>query len=345
VTPAAALETSMAEPFPTLAEIEQTARQLAPHIAATPVAEWVGGAVASALGPEARVTMKLELLQRTGTFKARGAMSNATALPEEARRRGLTAVSAGNHAIAAAWAARRLGVPAKVVMLASANPLRIAMARAEGAEVVIAKDGAAGFAEAERLQKEEGLTFIPPFEGPGVARGTGTLGAEIVRQISDLDAVVVSVGGGGLAGGMAHAIKLLRPAAKVYGVEPVGAAEMRRSLDAGSPQRMEKVETIADSLAPPFTLPYVFELCRASLDDVVTVDDDLIAAGLAVMQRDVKLAVEPAAGAAAAAMLGPLRNRFRGKRVALVVCGANIDAPTYARHLARGDAALARLTG
>lgn len=330
---------------PTLAAIEGTATALAPHIVTTPVAEWAGGAVAQVLGASTRVIMKLELLQRTGTFKARGAMSNALAAGEAARQGGFTAVSAGNHAIATAWAASCLGAPAKVVMLAGANPLRVEMARSHGATVVMAKDGAAGFAEAERLQKEEGFTFIPPFEGHGVACGTGTLGLEIARQIPDVEAVVVSIGGGGLAGGMAHAIKLLRPSCKVFGVEPVGAAVMRESLDKGSPQRMARIDTIADSLAPPFTLPYVFSLCRASLDDVVLIDDDQIAAGLALMQRDVKLAVEPAAGAAAAAMLGPLSERLRGRSVALVVCGANIDAETYARHLARGTASIGRLLG
>lgn len=333
----------MTQHAPTLTEIRATAGRIAPHVLLTPVVPWSGPTIARLLGSDARVTMKLELFQRTGTFKARGAIANALQLTPEARARGLTAASAGNHAIATAWAARQLGVPAKVVMVQTANPMRVALARAEGAEVIMAKDGAAAFAEAERIRRDDGMAFIAPFEGHGVACGTGTLGAEFMQQVEDLDAVVVSIGGGGLAGGMAHAIKLLRPSCRVLGVEPKGADAMRRSLDAGKPVPLDKVDTIADSLAPPFTMPYAFALCRASLDDVVTIDDDMIAAGLAVLQAEAKLAVEPAAGAAAAAMLGPYRQRLAGKRVGLIVCGANIDAESYARHLLRGQAALGRL--
>jgi threonine dehydratase len=228
-------------------------------------------------------------------------------------------------------------------MQASANPFRIALARAEGAEVVLKPPGKAVFDEAARIAREDGMAFVHPFEGPHTARGTATIGLELLEDAPDLEAVVVSVGGGGLASGLATAIKALKPGCLVLGVEPKGADAMRRSFDAGHPVTLEKTDTIADSLAPPMTLPGGFAMCRAGLDDLVTIDDDLICAGLTLMQEDAKLAVEPAAGAAAAALFGPYRARLRGRRVGLIVCGANIDSASYGNLLARGASALPRL--
>jgi threonine dehydratase len=333
----------MNDKIPTLEDIRSTAAAIAPHVAVTPVASWFGPCVARLLGPDAEVLMKLEILQRTGTFKARGAMANALAFSRDGKPLGLTAASAGNHAIATAWVARRIGVPAKVAMVKTANPMRVALAEFEGATVIKTDDAASAFATAERIRQEDGYAFVHPFDGHTTACGTGTLGSEVLAQVPNADAVVVSVGGGGLAGGMAHAIKLINPKCLVLGVEPSGADAMRRSFDAGKPVTLPKVDTIADSLAPPMALPYGFNLCRNALDDLVTISDDLIAAGLALMQAEAKLAVEPAAGAAAAALFGPYRARLSGKRIVLIVCGANIDGDTYGRHLARGVAALPQL--
>jgi threonine dehydratase len=327
---------------PTRAEIEATAHQIARYVLATPVTPWPGRTIARLLGPKARVTLKLELFQQTGTFKARAAITNALALTTKPK--GLTAASAGNHAIATAWAARCIDVPASVVMVKTANPMRVAMAKAEGATVLMADDAKSAFAAAERIAREQGYAFIHPFEGHGVACGTGTLGAEFLSQVPDLDAVVVSVGGGGLAGGLAHAIKLINPSCLVLGVEPTGANAMSQSFAAGHPVTLDRVDTIADSLAPPMTTPTPYALCRASLDDLITIDDDQIAAGLAFLQEEAKLAVEPAAGAAAAALFGAYRARLAGRHTGLVICGANIDAVTYGRHLERGQKAMAQHT-
>ena len=322
--------------WPSLQDIRDTARLLAPHIRRTPLIPWTSPTLARLLGPDTQLQLKLELFQVTGTFKARGALTWALSLTPEQKARGITAVSAGNHAIAAAFAAKAVGAPARIAVLKSANPLRLAMARDLGAEITIAETGAEGFAICDRLVKEEGLTFIHPFDGRNVALGTGTLGAEIADDAPDLDAVVIAVGGGGLASGAARAIKLLRPDCAVYGVEPAGAPSMRRSFDQGSPVKLERIDTVADSLAPPMALPYSYGLARAHIDDVVLVDDDAICAALAVMQAEARLAVEPAAAAPVAALMGPLRARLTGKRVGLVVCGANIDGATYDALLQRG---------
>lgn len=292
-----------------------------------------------------QVNMKLECFQHTGTFKARGAVSVARAIPEDRRAAGITAASAGNHAIAAAWAARREGLSAKVVMQSSANPFRVARAQAEGAEVILKEGGPATFGEAERLVRDEGRTFIHPFEGINTTLGTAGVGLELMEDVAELEAVVVSVGGGGLISGVAAAVKASNPACKVYGVEPTGADSMSRSRAAGAPVTLDKVDTIADSLGPPMALPFGFAMCQAHVDDIVPVTDDQICAGMVVMQEEAKLAVEPAAGAAMAGLLSPLRDRLKGKRVGLIVCGANIDAEGYLNLIKRGRGKLADLTG
>ncbi len=228
-------------------------------------------------------------------------------------------------------------------MQSSANPFRIARARAHQAEVILKPAGAATFGEAERLVKEEGRTFIHPFEGLDTTLGTAGVGLEFLGDVPDLDAIVVAVGGGGLISGVAAAAKLNKPDCKVYGVEPIGAASMSKSLKKGEPVTLESTMTVADSLAPPMALPFGYTLCRTYVDEIVTVTDDEICAGMAVLQEEAKLAVEPAAGAAMAAFLGPLRGAMKNKRVGIVICGANIDAQTYGDLLTRGHIAMTDL--
>ncbi len=326
---------------PTLAEIRATAWRIAPYTVRTPVHEWRSPAVAARFAPPTNLHLKLELFQRTGTFKARGAINNVLALDEAARRRGITAISAGNHAIAAAYAAACVGAHAKVVMIATANPARIAAARALGAEVLLAPDGPAGFSMVEEIVKTEGRTFIHPFEGPRVTAGTATCGLEFHEQVAGLDAVVVPIGAGGLCSGVATVTRLLDPNCKVYGVEPEATQVMTKSLAAGSAQTIGQVKTIADSLAPPMTLPYVFEMCRRSLDEVVLVSEDEMAAAAAILFAEMKLAVEAAAAASTAAAFGPLRKKLAGKRVGVVICGTNIDADGSHQLVTRGQQALA----
>ena len=316
----------------TLAELNAAAEEISPYIRETPVVRW--SPLAGQL--DADVWLKLELLQHSGTFKARGAILNILRSSADARSRGVTAVSAGNHAVAVAYAASRLMVDAKVVMPSSANPARVASARAFGADVLFAVDGPSAFELAERLRREEGRVFIHPFEGQGVALGTGTLGLELTRQLPTLDAVVVAVGGGGLAGGMAAAIHQIWPSCEVLGVEPAGADVMSRSFAAGVPQKLDSVATIADSLAPPFALPYSFALCREGLADILTIDDTAMQRAMAILFADAKLVTEPAGAAALAAAIGPYRRRLEGRRVGVIVCGGNIDLESFARHVRAG---------
>lgn len=320
---------------PTIEEVSAAARSIAPYLFITPTHHWRGPGLEAAMGEAASVMLKLELFQVAGSFKGRSALVNMLALDKAARARGVTTVSAGNHAVAVSWAAAVLGISAKVVIQSSANPARVALARSFGSEVIIGGDGPACFALVDRIVAEEGRTFVHPFEGRNTAIGTGTLGLEIVDAMTEIDALILPVGGGGLAGGVANVVKKLRPEIRIYGVEPEGADSMRRSFDAGSPQKIDKVSTIADSLAPPMALPFSYGLCRKNVDRLVLVDDQAICRAMLLLFNDMKLAVEPAAAATTAAITGPLREELSGKRVGTLICGTNIDAGTHAALLER----------
>jgi threonine dehydratase len=319
--------------YPSAERIAAARARLDDLIIETPVHRWRGSEIAAAVGADTEVVLKLELFQYTGSFKARGALTNMLSLAPEALARGVTAVSAGNHAIAVAYAAKTLGTSAKVVMMKTANPFRVERCRSYGAELILAEDVHSAFDTVRRIEKEEGRTFVHPYEGELTILGTATLGYEWCRQAPDLDALIVPIGGGGLAAGIACAVKQLRPECQVFGVEPEGADSMHRSFAAGEPRPIERVGTIADSLGAPFALPYSFGLCRRFLDALVMIDDDAMRRAMGLLFREMKLAVEPAGAAATAALCGPLRERLAGKRVGVIVCGSNIDTATFARHL------------
>ena len=321
----------MAHEIPILHDIRAARERLGERVRETPVWHWHSDAAERVIGARTRVFLKLELFQYTGTFKARGALLNAMALSNEARNVGVTAVSAGNHAIAVAFAARLVGTTAKVVMTKTANPTRVALCRAYGAEVVLADGVHQAFDTVKRIETDEGRAFIHPFEGELTVLGTSTVGFEWCRQAEDLDAVIVPIGGGGLIAGIACAVKQMQPRCKIFGVEPRGADGMRRSFAAGSPQSIEKVDTIADSLGAPYALPYTFGIARRFVEEIVLVSDEQMQRAMGLLFADMKLAVEPAGAAATAALCGPLRERLDGQRVGVIVCGSNIDIATFAR--------------
>jgi threonine dehydratase len=317
---------------PLLHDIEHTARRLASQVLHTPVWQWQTGA-ARQLAPHTEVWLKLELFQHTGSFKLRGALNCIQALDAPALARGVVAASAGNHAVAVAYAARAAGTHARLFMPRHASPVRVAACHAQGAEVVLTDTIHQAFALAQQAA-EEGLSMIHPFDGPRTAEGTATIGLELMRQVPWLDAVIVPVGGGGLCGGIAAAVKQINPRTQVFGVEPFGADAMYRSFQANAPQMLERVDSVADSLCAPYALAYSYGLCRRFVDDIVRVRDDEMVAAMHHLFRDMKLAAEPAAAASTAALLGPLREQLAGKRVALLVCGANIDSARFGELLA-----------
>ncbi len=312
---------------PSIEEVRQLQGELGQWLLETPVMRCRN--LEHALDTDTEIWGKLEFLQQTGTFKPRGALSVALSLNEDQRAAGITAVSAGNHAIAASFAARAIGASAKVVMIGSASPARIAAAEGFGAEVVLCENVHDAFAMAEKIRDAEGRFLIHPFEGPKVAAGTATVGLEICKQVDDFDILICPIGGGGLCAGISSIVRQLKPGCMIYGVEPEGANSMQLSIRAGEPRRLDAVNTIADSLAAPYALPYSFELCRQNVDDVVLVSDANLRDAMGLLFSAMKFSVEPACAATTAAIMGPLRNTIRGKKVVLVFCGSNIDHTTY----------------
>lgn len=327
---------------PTLDEIQRAHERLVPLVRRTPAWAWNSDALNARVAPGTDVLLKLELFQHGGSFKPRGALTVMLTLDAAALARGVTAVSAGNHAIAVAFAAKMLGTSAKVVVPRSASPVRIAMCRAYGGEVILVDDVHEAFARVREIENTEGRTFVHPFEGPLTALGTATLGWEFASQAAEqgrpLEALILPIGGGGLCAGMAAAAKQAYPSCDVYGVEPEGADTMYRSFQTGQPEKLDKVRTIADSLGAPYAAPYGLGLCLQFVNEVVLVSDDAMCDAMALLYSDAKLATEPAAAAATAALLGPLRDRLAGKRVGVIVCGGNTDIASFAEYVARGQA-------
>lgn len=271
----------------------------------------------------AQVSLKLELFQKTGSFKARGVINTLRQLSEIDRKTGVISLSAGNHAQALAWGATRLGIPSTIVMPMTAVASKVAATKEYGG-TVIQTDGDL-LATALALKEERGLTLVHPFDDARVIAGQGTVGLEILEDVPDVDVVIVACGGGGLISGVAAAIKQLKPSVRIVGVEPEGANAMKLSLAAGSPQRLAKLNTIADGLAAPFAGTRNFEHVKAYVDDMLVIPDTEILAGMRVLMERCKLFVEPSAGAAIAPLLTGALHFSDGQKVVPIVCGGNID--------------------
>jgi len=323
--------------FPTLDAIRANRQRLGDRVITTPIRLLQDRALDVAVGTGTRVWLKEELFQRTGSFKPRGALSVMLDLDAAALGRGVTGVSAGNHAISLAYCAQVLGTTAKVVMPRNANAFRVQLCRELGAEVELVDNVHQAFARVKEIEAQEGRVFVHPYEGPKTALGTAGVGLEFMDQIAaagaSLDAVIVATGGGGLSAGVACAVKQMSPTTAVYVVEPEGADTMSRSFKAGSPQAIDAVHTIADSLGAPRCEPYSFALNRRYVDEVVLVSDEQIRDAMRLTFRVAKLVVEPAGAAGLAALMFPLRQRLDGRSVGLIVCGANTDPKTYCEQL------------
>lgn len=317
---------------PPLGEIRAYREVVGDRIVRTPVHDWRGAEIRRLAG-DMRISIKFELLQMTGTFKARGALAWMLSLPEDKVRKGVTAVSAGNHAVAVSWAAYVMGAPAHVVIISPANPVRVRQARAWGATVELADNAEAAFKRALNIEKEDGRTLVHPFEGRPIAVGTGALAMEWLEQAPDLDALVIPVGGGGLIAGVAAAAKQIRPDLSVYGAEPYGADSMFQSLNHNEAVEASRVDSIADSLRAPNAREYSFALASRHMDGLGQVEDDEIRNAMRLILQELKMMVEPACATATAAAIGPLRKRLNGKRVGVLLCGSNIDLATFSRLL------------
>ena len=269
--------------------------------------------------------LKLENLQKTGSFKPRGVLNKIAGLSAAQRERGLVAASAGNHAQAVAWAAQALGAPCTVVMPETAPAAKLAATRGYGGQVVLEPGMFTLFPRALALAEEHGYTFVHPFDDPAVIAGQGTVGLEIFEDLPTVGTVVVAAGGGGLLAGIALALKSLRPQVRVIGVEPEGASSMWQSRQAGHAVRLDRVQTIADGLAAPFAGELCYELIEQYVDDLVLVSEDAMRAAMVLLLERCKLLVEPGGAAALAALLSHAIPLDPDQPVVAVVSGGNID--------------------
>jgi threonine dehydratase len=304
----------------TLGDLQDAARTIRPVAVRTPLLP--ADVVSEQLGVP--VWVKPEMLQRGGAFKFRGAYNFLSHLSPEARARGVVAPSSGNHAQAVALAAKLYGVPAVVVM-----PTTVTSAKRSGAERLGARVELAGtttahrMARAEELMQEEGLTLVPPYDHPMIIAGQGTVGLEIAADLPTVDTVLVPVGGGGFSAGVAAAIKLSLPNARVIGVEPSGAPKLSRAREAGRPVRLEHSGGLADGLLAVEIGHITFAHHQRYIDDVVLVDDAALRGAMRLLLDRLKLVVEPSGAITIAALLGG-KVQPRGATVA-VLSGGNIE--------------------
>ncbi len=283
-----------------------------------------------------RILMKREDLQPVFSFKLRGAYNKISGLSKEELSNGVICSSAGNHAQGVALAAKKRGVRAVVVMPVTTPTIKVDAVRALGGEVVLSGDAYDdAYAHARRLEEQQGLAFIHPFDDPLVIAGQGTIGAEILRQAGpDIDAIFVPIGGGGLIAGIATCIKLQHPKIRIIGVEPNDSAAMRDSLAAGEPVSLKHVGIFADGVAVRRVGDETFRLCQAYVDDVITVDTDQCCAAIRDIFEDTRSIVEPAGGlAVAGAKKYIAEHGDTGKTFVTISCGANVNFDRL-RHIA-----------
>ena len=317
-------------PLVTIGDIRTAAARISGIARRTPLVHGSTGSSVTAL------RLKCENMQVAGAFKIRGAANMLARFGRDELARGVITYSSGNHAQALACAAGRLGVPAVVVMPTTAPAVKVSGTRAFGADVFFAgTTSAERKSEAERIQRARGLVMVPPFDHPWIIAGQGTVGLEIVEDCPEVDEVYVPVGGGGLLAGVAAAVKALRPAARVIGVEPAGAAKMSRSLAAGSPVTLESTASMADGLLPLRPGDLTFAHARALVDQVVTVDEDSLGNAVRYVAREARILVEPSGAASVAAVLQRYGSAGNVPRpVVAILSGGNIALDQIAAILA-----------
>jgi threonine dehydratase len=305
---------SAAAALPTFDDLLAARRRIASYVIETPSVTRDG------------VSYKLEFLQHTGSFKPRGAFNAALQLTSEERARGLVAVSGGNHGLAVAYVGHALGISATIVMPSTTPAFMVDRARRDGAEVLLTETIADAFAKTDELVSQ-GKTLLHPFDDARVIAGQATVGFEMLEQSPDADVYVASIGGGGLAIGIALAVKALKPSARVIGVETRGADAMRLALDAGKPVALPAITSIARTLGAPAVTERTLRGVQQFVDEVVVVDDRDAVAAIVELQASLGILVEPASACTLAALRLGL---VRGSHPALLMCGCNIGLDEFA---------------
>ena len=274
---------------------------------------------------------KCEFLQKSGSFKARGAINNIISQDQSKFDKGITAVSAGNHAIAASFVANQFKLKNKIFLYESANQYRVQTCKNYGANIIFTNPKQA-FLDAENA-KNDGYYFIHPFDGPLTLQGSATLGLEIVEYLKSIntkiDNLLISVGGGGLISGVSSYVKQFYPKIKIIGVEPENAKGLSQSFEANKPLNNIKVNSIADSLSAPLHMKYSFDVAKQVIDKMVTVSDDEMKEFMVFCYKNFKLFLEPACVAGLAALKYKIYSELNGKNTMVILCGSNIDKQTW----------------
>jgi threonine dehydratase len=325
---------------PTMRDIEHASEVIRAAVHVTPMLH--SRTFSAMVG--ANVYLKPENLQRTGSFKVRGATYKISQLSEEERAHGVIATSMGNHAQAVAIAAQSSGTPATIVMPEQAPLVKVMATQGYGATVVL--HGATfeeASAHARELQAQTGATFVHAFDDPAIIAGQGTLGSEILAQVPSVDALIVPLGGGGLISGIAIAARALKPDISIIGVEAAGAASCRASLDAGAIRTLPAITTIADGIALKSPGELTFPIIQQLVDEVVTVEDEETMSAILLLQERCKLQVEGAGAVGLAALLHPGLLKLAGKEVVVLLSGGNIDMNLLGGFIAHGLLAQGRI--
>jgi threonine dehydratase len=305
----------------TLQDVYDARVRVMPHLHRTPL---LGSSTLSHMSGT-NIGLKAEVFQKTGSFKARGALNAALQLTPDQRERGLVTMSAGNHGQGLAWAGAKVGTRTVVFMPKTAVPTKVEAIRGYGAEAMFSENMEGVFDAMEAYRAEHDMTFVSPFADPAIIAGQGVIGLEILEDMPDVENVIVPVGGGGLISGIALAIKSQRPDIRVVGIEPVGANIVRRSLDAGRPLAAGKIDSVADGLTAPFAAALSQAMIEHYVDDVVLVPDAEIIDALRLILDRCKVLVEPAGAAALAGLLSRQTGAKPGSNTVVILSGGNID--------------------
>jgi threonine dehydratase len=305
----------------TLRDVDAAQARIMPHLHRTPLLTSAQLSDISGV----RLGMKAEVFQKTGSFKARGALNAALLLNPDQRERGLVTLSAGNHGQGLAWAGARVGTKTVVFMPKTAVPAKVDAIRGYGAEPRFVENMERVLDDLVPYQREHGLTFVSPFADPAVIAGQGVVGLEILEDMPDVENIIVAAGGGGLLSGILVAVKSQRPDVRIVGVEPTGANIVRQSLDAGRPVSAERIETVADGLAAPFAAELSQAIIAHYVDDMIEVTDDDIIAAMKLILGRAKVLVEPSGAAALAGLLSGRTGAKPGSKTVVILSGGNID--------------------
>jgi threonine dehydratase len=305
----------------TLNDIKEAQKQIRPILHRTPLV--TSRYLSERTGAE--VLLKAELFQKTGSFKPRGAINRLKHFTVAEKKKGIVSVSAGNHAQAVAFAASREQIPCTIVMPASAPSNKLEATRDYGATVILHDDMTTIFERTEEVRREKDAILLHPFNDPYVIAGQGTVGLEIFEDLPDADVVVVGIGGGALASGIAFTLKNLNPPIRIIGVEPEGAPTMTRALEAGRPVRLEKMTSIADGLSAPIVGEWTLAMVQKYVDEILLVKDSDIITAIQILLQRAKLLVEPAGAAGTAALITGKVRDIQGKKVVLILSGGNLS--------------------